>query len=101
MSAKTVHPATILAEADRLAERLTKLPDINIDTPDSFTTHREAVAELVAELMAREAARPTTCRANWQGGVFALYGFRATSTSGLPGAIQNWITQVRQKGGEK
>jgi hypothetical protein len=34
---------------------------------------------------------------DWQGARVRLWGFTASSTSGLTGAAQNWITQVRAK----
>ncbi len=34
---------------------------------------------------------------DWQGTQIRLWGFKATSTTGLEGAARNWIAQVRAK----
>jgi hypothetical protein len=38
-----------------------------------------------------------TFRDNWNGARVSLHGFTASSTTGLPGALQNWRTQVTLK----
>jgi hypothetical protein len=34
---------------------------------------------------------------DWQGAQIRLWGYKATSTTGLEGAARNWIAQVRAK----
>jgi hypothetical protein len=34
---------------------------------------------------------------DWQGGVLRAFGLRASSTTGIYGACQNWIRQVQAK----
>lgn len=85
-----------LAAADELARELDRLPVID-SRPGAHDVWRAAVDDLDARLRSRTGDRPTTCAQDWKGGRFALLGLRATSTSGLPGAIRNWIDQARRK----
>ena len=91
--------ADVLKAADDLEQELDKLPNISGHDSASHARHRAAVADLRTTLLERKTNRPTTCKIDWNGGVFKLHGFRATSTAGLPGAIRNWIRQVREKAG--
>jgi hypothetical protein len=63
----------------------------------AFRRRHAALAELEARLRARPTCRPTTIRQDADSARFALLGFRASSSSGLAGAIRNWISQVRGK----
>jgi hypothetical protein len=38
---------------------------------------------------------------DWQGARVRLWGFTASSTQGLTMAARNWITQVREKAGQR
>lgn len=93
--------AQVLAAADALEAELARLPKISAATDGdwraSHDRYRRAVEDLRERLMARDTDRPSTCKMDWNGARFALHGFRATSTTGLEGAIRNWIAQIRAK----
>lgn len=91
--------AIVLAAADELERQLDKIPPITAGDMSSFDNRRAAVAQMKEQLLSRKTSRPTTCAEDYRGARFVLHGFRATSTTGLDGAIRNWITQVREKAG--
>lgn len=93
-----------LREADELELLLNRLPKIRADA-DTATYHASrlnytnALHNLKTKLMTRTTHRPTTLAESWNGARFAMLGFRATATTGLEGAMRNWIAQVRKKAG--
>lgn len=93
--------AQTLAAADTLEHELATLPGIDVNDRTSHETRRPALSRLEQRLrsegLPKSKGKPTTCVSDWKGARFALFGFRATSTSGLDGAIRNWIAQVRAK----
>lgn len=94
-------PHRVLAAADALEAELDALSRLGrVDYGDPMIAHqryRAAVEDLRDRLTARTDFRTQTCVQGPAGARFAALGLRASSTSGLEGAIRNWITQARSK----
>lgn len=69
-------------------------------SPDSsrewHPRHRAAMETLADQLRGDVGARITH---RWDGAAVTLAGIRSTSTSGLAGALQNWLRAARRKAG--
>lgn len=81
-----------LEAAQDLKQRLARVPS---PYPDRAAYDAE-IAQLTEALTTRQNAR-ATINTRWDGASIAMLGFRASSTSGLVGACNNWIGQVRRK----
>lgn len=65
------------------------------DDPGGFhARHRAAMAELAEQLAERFDARISV---RWDGCRVTIAGISATSTTGLYGALRNWIRAARRK----
>jgi len=88
------HRSRMLAAADKLEAEIDAVPSV---ADVGHAQYHQRVNALMTDLLQRGSDRPTTCAADHNGGRFRLHGVRATSTSGLIGAIRNWIARVRDE----
>lgn len=87
--------AVDLVRAMSLAVDLDRIARVMPSRYDDRAGHDAAIADLgraIAQADPRGVARE-----NWQGAVIRAFGIRATCTSGLRGAVSNWIRQVEAK----
>ncbi|WP_010137349.1 hypothetical protein [Oceanicola sp. S124] len=95
------HRQLVLSAADELEAMVAGLTPFNLDDYEaSRRRQREELRELKHALETRRDA-PAKISEGITGVFFSMLGFRASSTSGLPSAIRNWIVQVRQKAGAR
>lgn len=67
--------------------------------PSSPWTDKAAWEARLKELQVLILNEGGSFKSDWQGATIRLWGFKATSTTGLTGAARNWINQVRTKAG--
>lgn len=68
------------------------------DDPENFhARHRAAMAGLAEQLAADVGARITE---RWDGARVRIGGISSSSTSGLGGALRNWIVAARRRASE-
>ena len=79
-----------LAVADRMDALLTTFPRVRWDDRASFEARKTDLIKLIL-------GEGGSYRDDWNGARVNLWGYAATSTSGLTGAARNWILQVRTK----
>ena len=84
--------AAVLDLADRLEATLKAGVPSRYEDPGA---HEKALASL--GVMVTRADPKGRLDQDWNGGVMRAFGLRATSTSGIHGACQNWIQQARAK----
>lgn len=65
--------------------------------PSSPWTDKAAWEARLKELQVLILNEGGSFKSDWQGSQIRLWGYKATSTTGLTGAARNWITQVRDK----
>lgn len=90
--ARQIDMTAALALADRLDALLKEGVPSRHEDPGA---HEKALAAL--EALVTSADPKGRLDQDWNGGVMRAFGLRATSTSGITGACQNWIQQVRTK----
>lgn len=84
--------APALALADRLDGLLKAGAPSRYDDPGAY---EKAVAALEAAVTSADPKGRLD--QDWQGGVLRAFGLRPSSTTGIYGACQNWVRQVRAK----
>ena len=72
-----------------------KLPTFDYNNTETCKAYRQALHAMAETL----AAKLPKCRIvqKWNGASVSIAGIRATSTSGLEGALTNWIAAARRK----
>lgn len=91
------HRQLVLSAATELEAMIDGITPFDLNDYDaSRARQREELLSLKKALESRRDA-PAAISEGVTGVFFSMHGFRASSTSGLPGAISNWIAQVRKK----
>lgn len=96
MTRKTDNPATPETLTGLISEMETRLAAL----PSGWGTDRaawEARQKPLLEMVADLTARGARVRSNWNGTSIKLAGIRSSSTSGIEGALQNWIAAARRR----
>ena len=63
---------------------------------DDWEAHRNATKRAEADAVAVLTVSGAKIRRDWNGAVITLSGLRSSSTSGLHGALQNWVRKARE-----
>ncbi|TPW33226.1 hypothetical protein FJU08_01280 [Martelella alba] len=81
-----------------VGEKLASIPPIKSDPYERYfesqKAHRAAAQQAFAALEAEAGAQTAD---NWNGAMIRLCGIRSTSTSGVAGALNNWIKAAKLK----
>ncbi len=83
-------PQGALGCADRIEALLNGFPKSRWDSKTEWETRLRELQVLIL-------SEGGSFKDDWQGARVHLWGFRASSTSGLVAACRNWVTQVRAK----
>jgi hypothetical protein len=84
-----------LAFQDELRRLLAAIPTRGASRPTEEEDRQRAIA--LNRTVAAVAAKGGTLSDRWDGARINLYGLRASSTTGIVGACQNWLAQLTVK----
>lgn len=87
-------PANLTRLIGVIRERLDAVPPGGYSSRDKFEGRQQALRAIFDDLAAQEGARVSH---DWQGSAIRLAGIRSSSTSGIHGALANWVVAAKRK----
>ncbi len=74
---------------------LNKLPAPDHSTPEARADRQKAKAAMIATI--EQSLPKAKINDKWNGATVSIAGIRASSTSGIVGALHNWIAAARRR----